>query len=103
MHRSRGFIYFIVALLAINWLSVLFFEPPSQTRVTVPFSPYFISAVNAGEVKSLTTKGGSFQGTFKTRSLPARVEDRDRDDAVRDAGAVFWNDSQLETLLPPRA
>jgi hypothetical protein len=27
MHRTRGFIWFIVALLAINWLSVLSSSP----------------------------------------------------------------------------
>ena len=32
MFRSRGSIYFIVALLAINWLSVLLFEPSTQPR-----------------------------------------------------------------------
>jgi len=36
MFRQRGFIYFIVALLALNWLSVLLFEPATQPRVTIP-------------------------------------------------------------------
>src|SRR3984957_8565719 len=48
-HRRRGFIYFVVALLAINLLSVLVFQPSSEPRVTVPFSPFFVSEVKAGK------------------------------------------------------
>ncbi len=45
-HRMRGFWYFLLALVALNWLSVLFFEPSTgEERVTVPFSPYFLEQV----------------------------------------------------------
>ena len=48
-HRRPAFLYFVIALLAINWLSVLFFQPSSgEQRVTVPFSPYFLEQVKAG-------------------------------------------------------
>jgi cell division protease FtsH len=100
MHRTRGFIYFIVALLAINWLSVLFFQPASQPRVTVPFSPYFISAVNAGKVKSLTTKGSSFQGTFKHKVVyPPGSKTATPTTLFATQEPSFWNGSQLEALL----
>src|SRR3984957_18898993 len=56
-HRTRGFIYFIVALLAINWLSVLLFEPSGQPSVNIQFSPYFVSQVSDNKVASITTKG----------------------------------------------
>ena len=64
-HRTRGFIWFVVGLLALNWLSVLLFEPSTQTRVTVPFSPYFIKQVTDNKVESITTKAGAVQGTFR--------------------------------------
>src|SRR5271156_3162566 len=49
-HRLRGFWIFFVALLAINSLSVLAFHPGAQARVTVPFSPYFLTQLNEGHV-----------------------------------------------------
>jgi cell division protease FtsH len=63
-HRWRGFWIFFVALLALNWLSVLFFQPATQPRVTVPFSPFFLNELNVGHVKSITTKGDTIDGTF---------------------------------------
>src|SRR5205085_6670693 len=66
-HRLRGFWIFVVVLLALNWLSVLLFQPPGQPRVRIPFSPTFISDVQAGQVKSISSKGDTIQGTFTTK------------------------------------
>src|SRR5271167_2241717 len=67
-HRRRGFWYFVLALIALNWLSVLFFQPSSgEERVTVPFSPYFLAHVKAGEVATIASKGDTIQGKFKTK------------------------------------
>ena len=66
-HRTRGFMWFVVALLAVNVLSVLLAQPSGQPRVTVPFSPYFIQAVSNEKVASITTKGDAVQGTFKAK------------------------------------
>src|SRR6201999_2840759 len=46
-HRLRGFWIFVIVLLAVNWLSVLLFQPGSQPRVKIPFSPYFLQQVQA--------------------------------------------------------
>ncbi len=100
MHRTRGFIWFIVALLAINWLSVLFFQPSTQPRVTIPFSPFFISEVKAGKVKLVTTKGESVQGTFTTKiRYPAGSKSATPTTLFATQVPAFWNGSQLETLL----
>src|SRR5579862_1751858 len=56
-HRSLWFVWFVVALLALNLSSVLLARPAGQTRVTVPFSPYFVSAVQAGRVASISSTG----------------------------------------------
>ena len=32
MHRSRGFIWFVLLLLALNWGSLLLFQPAGQPR-----------------------------------------------------------------------
>jgi cell division protease FtsH len=100
MHRTRGFIWFIVALLAINWLSVLFFEPSSQPRVTIPFSPFFISEVKAGKVKLITSKGDAVQGTFKAKvTYPVGSKTATPTTLFATYVPAFWNGSQLEALL----
>src|SRR5690242_16057025 len=55
-HRMRAFWILAIALLAINWVFVLAFQPGSgEPRVTVPFSPFFLNEVQAGQVKSIST------------------------------------------------
>src|SRR5579859_1620708 len=63
-HRWRGFWIFVVVLLAFNWLSVLLAQPGSKPRVGVPFSPYFLAQLDAGHVKSITSKSNTIQGTW---------------------------------------
>src|SRR5271170_2571166 len=67
-HRMRGFWYFVFALIALNWLSVLFFQPSSgEERVTVPFSPYFLEHVKGGAVSTISSKGDTIQGKFESK------------------------------------
>ncbi len=48
-HRMPGFLWFVLALIALNWLSVLLFEPSSgEPRVGIPFNPYFLKQVRVG-------------------------------------------------------
>jgi cell division protease FtsH len=98
-HRRRGFIWFVVALLALNWLSVLLVQPASQPRVTIPFSPYFVSQVNAGKVKLITTKGDAVQGTFKTKVVYPPGSKATPTTLFATQVPAFWNGSQLEALL----
>ena len=56
-----------VVLLAVNWLFVLLLQPAGEPRVKVPFSPYFLNQLQAGEVKSISSKGDTIQGTFATK------------------------------------
>src|SRR5580704_19276632 len=65
-HRRPGFLWFVLILIALNWLSVIVFQPSSgQPRVTVSFNPFFLEQVQAGQVKSISSKGDTVQGTFK--------------------------------------
>jgi cell division protease FtsH len=66
-HRWRGFWLLLLVLLAINWLSVLMTQPSGQTRVKVPFSPYFLHQVEAGKVKAISSKGDTIDGTFASK------------------------------------
>src|ERR1700730_4052717 len=100
-HRRPGFLWFVVILIALNWLSVLLFQPSSgQPRVSIPFNPTFLSDVQAGQVKSISSKGDTIQGTF-TAKLRYPASDTKATPTTLFATQVpsFWNGSQLSALL----
>jgi cell division protease FtsH len=99
-HRWRGFWIFFVVLLAVNWISVLAFQPSSQPRVKVPFSPYFVHQVEAGQVKSISSTGDSVQGTFATKMrYPATDTKAIPTTLFSTEVPTFWNNQALTTLL----
>ena len=100
-HRMRGFWYFVLALIALNWLSVLFFQPSTgEERVTVPFSPYFLSQVKAGEVSTIASKGDTIQGKLKSKQrYPASDKKATPTKLFATQVPSFWNGAQLSALL----
>ncbi len=99
-HRSRGFIWFVAALLAFNLGSVFLFSPGGQQRVRVPFSPYFLSAVQSGQVASIASKGDTIQGTFKAKvRYPATDRRAVPTTLFATEVPTFWNNDQLAALL----
>jgi cell division protease FtsH len=100
-HRMRGFWYFVLALIALNWLSVLFFQPSTgEERVTVPFSPYFLTQVKAGTVATISSKGDTIQGKFKTKlRYPASDKKAKPTKEFATQVPTFWNGAQLSALL----
>ena len=96
-----GFWIFVIVLLAINWLSVLLFQPGSSRGSTVPFSPYFLQQVEAGKVKSITTTGDTIEGTFTVEADATRPTTRRRRATTLFSTQVptFWNHDALTTLL----
>jgi cell division protease FtsH len=103
-HRRPGFLWFVLILVALNWISVLVFQPSSgQPRVTVPFSPYFLEQVKAGEVRSISSKGDSVQGTFKHKlRYPPSKKTATPTTLFATQVPTFWNGSQLSALLQER-
>ncbi len=100
-HRLRGFWIFVVVLLVVNWASVLIFQPSSsQPRVKVPFSPYFLQQLEAGKVKSISSKGDTIQGTFTTK-LRYPPDDSKATPTTLFSTQVptFWNNTKLTQLL----
>ena len=61
---SWRWILFFLILLGINyWIGSRATEP--ATRIRVPYSPFFLHQIRAGDVVSITSKGTAIQGTFK--------------------------------------
>jgi cell division protease FtsH len=57
-------IVLILALLALNfWVSSQVLQP--NPRVSIPYTPTFLSQVESGNVSSISATGASIQGTFK--------------------------------------
>jgi cell division protease FtsH len=100
-HRLRGFWWFVLALIAINWLSVLFFQPSTgEPRVTVPFSPYFLEHVEASQVATISSKGDTIQGKFKSKlRYPSDSTKATPTKLFATQVPSFWNGSQLSALL----
>jgi cell division protease FtsH len=100
-HRRPGFLWFVLILIALNWISVLAFQPSSgETRVTVPFSPFFIEQVKAGKVRSISSKGDTVEGNFTAKlSYPPRAKKPTSTKLFATQVPTFWNGSQLSALL----
>ncbi len=99
-HRTRGFLIFVLVLLALDWGSVFLLQPSSEPRVTIPFSPYFLDQVEAGKVKSISSKGDTIQGTFTTKlTYPANDKSATPTTLFATEVPTFWNNPQLANLL----
>jgi cell division protease FtsH len=102
-HRTRGFAIFVLVLVALNWGSLLLFSPGSQQRVKVPFSPYFLTQVQAGRVASIASTGNTIQGTFRTPlRYPAADTKATPTRLFSTEVPTFWNNTQLSALLQSR-
>src|SRR5438067_13186531 len=104
-HRRPGFLWFVLILIAVNWLSVLLFRPSTgQQRVTVSFNPFFLQAVRAGEVKSISSTGNTVEGTFKVKlRYPPSDTHATPTTLFKTEIPTFWNDAQLSALLSEKA
>ncbi len=99
-HRSRGFVWFVLALLAINLASVFLLSPGGQQRVKVPFSPYFLSELQSGQVVSIAAKGDTIQGTFKSLvHYPASDTKAAPTSLFATQVPSFWNNDELTAML----
>jgi cell division protease FtsH len=64
--RSRGFIAVLVGLLVLNLvLSFATGGPPG--RAQVPYQPFFVGQLKAGNVSEITSQGDSLEGTLKKK------------------------------------
>ena len=99
-HRRPGFLWFVLFLIALNWVLVLVAQPSGQPRVTVPFKPFFLQQVEGGQVASISTKGDSVKGTFKSKvRYPPDSKKATPTTLFATEIPAFWNDTQLSALL----
>src|ERR1700733_767995 len=99
-HRWRGLWIFFIVLLALNWLSVLVFQPAGQPRVTVPFSPFFLHQVQDKQVASITTNSDTIDGTFKAKvRYPANDTKATPTTLFATQIPSFWNSNDLVSEL----
>jgi cell division protease FtsH len=99
--RFGRFGWFVLGLLALNWLSVLLFTPGStQPRVAIPFSPVFLQDVKAGRVKSISSTTDTIDGTFTSRQrYPPTNKAATPTTLFTTQVPTFWNGDQLSALL----
>jgi len=63
---GRGFLVFLLVLLLVNFLVASLIQGPPATRVRIPYSPTFLSQVQAGNVSSISSRGTTVEGNFRT-------------------------------------
>jgi cell division protease FtsH len=98
-HRSRWFLWFVLGLLALNWLSLLLVQPSGQPRVTIPFTT-FLSDLRSGRVKSIATTGEAVQGVFKHElRYPPSSKTATPTTLFATQVPAFWNSAQLTSQL----
>jgi cell division protease FtsH len=100
-HRRPSFWWFVIALIALNWLSLLLFQPTTkEPRITVPFKPFFLQQVQNGQVKVISTRGDTIEGTLKAKvHYPAHDKNAPTTKLFATQVPSFWNGSQLTALL----
>ena len=63
---GRGFLVFFLVLLLLNILLASLIQPQQATRVRIPYSPTFLAQVSAGNVSSISSRGTTVQGNFRS-------------------------------------
>jgi cell division protease FtsH len=92
---SRAWIVLALALLALNfYLGSRVTQP--ESRVRVPYSPFFLKQVNAGHVKEIMSKGTAIQGTFTQKIT---YDDKKPTTRFRTEIPAFADNDALSRLL----
>jgi cell division protease FtsH len=99
-HRFRGFWLLLLLLLAVNWTALLMIGSSGQSRVKVPFSPYFLQQVKAGKVKSISSKGDTIKGTFGSKVVfPPGDQKAKATTLFSTEVPTFWDTAALTRVL----
>ena len=88
-------IVFAVGLLVVNVVAGSL-TMRGETRIRVPYSPFFLDQVDAGHVAEITSKGTAVQGKF---SEPQRYEDSEPASEFETEIPAFADTDSLSQLL----
>src|ERR671911_735740 len=92
---SPRWIVFFLAVLALNlFISTRAMDP--ESRVRVPYSPFFLQQVRASNVEEIRSKGTDIQGTFSRR---VTFDDSEPTTRFRTEIPAFANTDELSQLL----
>jgi len=92
---SRAWIAFALVLFGLNfYLGSRATQPPA--RVRIPYSPFFLSQVDSGHVKAITSKGTAIQGTFTQKIKYRKAKPTTR---FKTEVPAFANNDALSALL----
>jgi cell division protease FtsH len=87
-------------LLALGLLALNFYAGSRATkpasRIRVPYSPFFLDQVNAGNVEEITSKGTAIQGTFENQ---LSYQDSKPTTRFRTEIPAFADNNELSRLL----
>jgi cell division protease FtsH len=92
---SPRWIVFFLALLALN-LFIASRAMGPESRVRVPYSPFFLQQVQARNVEEITSKGTDIQGAFRKE---VTFEDSEPTTRFRTEIPAFANTDELSRLL----
>src|SRR5262249_39291375 len=92
---NRNWTLFFLALLAVNiFLGSRAMKEPARPRV--PYSPFFLTQVRDGHVKSITSKGTAIQGEVKEKQ---QYGDSKPSDRFKTEIPAFADNDALSKLL----
>src|SRR5215211_3153941 len=98
MPRPR-FIVIVLALLALNYVSVALLGPGRQPSVDVAYNPTFLEQVKAGNVKRISAQGETVEGEFKKAVKPTDDPDGKAAKNFETEVPTFANTDELSKLL----
>jgi cell division protease FtsH len=65
--RGRRWIALILGLLVLNFVAAFITGGPAE-RTQVPYSPFFLKQVQAGNVQEISSQGETIQGNLKNKA-----------------------------------
>src|SRR4051812_24061857 len=98
MPRPR-FIVIVLALLAINYVSVALLGPGRHPSIDVAYNPTFLAQVKDGNVKRISSKGATVEGEFKQAVKPPDDPNGKAAKNFTTEVPTFANTDQLSKLL----
>src|SRR3954469_4034493 len=94
------FLVIVLALLALNYVSVAMLAPGREEPVRVPYSPTFLQQVRDGNVERISSTGATVEGKFKKDvTYPRSGNDSRTSKTFETEIPLFANGDELSKLL----